>query len=90
MPLASPVFADLSGIAPLTIFVGSTEALLDDAIALARAAGLADVGVQLEIWPKLFHVWATYHQVLAQGRQAVARAAGLLREGVEAAAGREG
>jgi hypothetical protein len=33
-PLASPVFADLSGIAPLTIFAGSTEALLDDAIAL--------------------------------------------------------
>jgi acetyl esterase/lipase len=89
-PLASPVFADLSGIAPLTIFVGSTEALLDDAIALTRAAGLADVSVRLEIWPQMFHVWATYHQVLAQGRQAVARAGGLLREGVEAAAGREG
>ena len=55
-PLASPIFADLSGIAPLKIFVGSTEALLDDAIALTRAAGLADVSVQLEIWPKMFHI----------------------------------
>jgi hypothetical protein len=58
-PLASPVFADLSGIAPLTIFVGATEALLDDAIALTRAAGLADVSARLEIWPKMFHVWPT-------------------------------
>jgi hypothetical protein len=43
--------------------------------------------VRLEIWPKVFHLWATYHQVLAQGRQAVTRAGRLLREGVEAAAG---
>jgi acetyl esterase/lipase len=86
-PLASPVFADLSGIAPLTIFVGATEALLDDAVALTRAAGLADVSVRLEIWPKMFHVWPTYHQLLAQGRQAVARAGRLMREAVEDASG---
>jgi monoterpene epsilon-lactone hydrolase len=89
-PLASPVFADLSSIAPLTIFVGATEALLDDAIALTRAAGLADVSVRLEIWPKMFHFWPTYHQVLAQGRQGVARARRLLREAVEAASSGEG
>jgi acetyl esterase/lipase len=89
-PLASPVFADLRGIAPLTIFVGATECLLDDAVALARAAGLADVSVRLEIWPKMFHLWATYHQVLAQGRQAVARAGSLLREGLQSAACAEG
>jgi epsilon-lactone hydrolase len=86
-PLASPVFADLGGIAPLTIFVGATEALLDDAIALTRAAGLADVSVHLEIWPRMFHIWPNYHQVLAQGRQAIARAGRLLREAVEAASG---
>ena len=84
-PLASPVFADLRGIAPLTIFVGATEALLDDAIALARVAGLADVRVHLEIWPQMFHVWPNYHQVLAQGRQGVARAGRLLQEALEAA-----
>ncbi|MCT9810741.1 alpha/beta hydrolase [Acidovorax sp. Be4] len=82
-PLASPVFADLSGIAPLTIFVGSTEALLDDAIALARAAGLADVSVRLEIWPKMFHIWPNYHPVLAQGRQGVTKAGRLLRDAVD-------
>ena len=89
-PLASPAFADLSDIAPLTIFVGATESLLDDAIALARAAGLADVGVRLEIWPKMFHIWPNYHPRLAQGRQAIARAGSLLREAVEAASSSEG
>jgi acetyl esterase/lipase len=83
--LASPVFADLGGIAPLTIFVGSTEALLDDSVALARAAALADVSVRLEIWPRMFHFWATYHQVLAEGRQVVARAGRVLRDAVGAA-----
>jgi acetyl esterase/lipase len=83
-PLASPVFADLKGIAPLTIFVGATEALLDDAVALARAAGLSDVSVRLEIWPKMFHIWPTYHQVLAQGRQGVIRAGRLIREAMDA------
>lgn len=84
-PLASPIFANLGGIAPLTIFVGSTEALLDDAIALTRAAGLADVSVRLEIWPKMFHIWPNYHPVLAEGRQGVARAGRLLREAVQVA-----
>jgi acetyl esterase/lipase len=85
--LASPVFADLRGIAPLTIFVGSTECLLDDAMALARAAGLADVSVRLEIWPEMFHIWPNYHQVLAQGRQALDRAGRLVREAVDAPSG---
>jgi monoterpene epsilon-lactone hydrolase len=84
-PLASPLFADLRGIAPLTIFVGSTESLLDDAVGLARAAGLADVSVRLETWPKMFHIWPNYHQVLAQGRQAVDRAGRLLREAMDTA-----
>jgi acetyl esterase/lipase len=84
-PLASPVFADLSGIAPLTIFVGTTECLLDDALSLARTAGLAGVSVQLEIWPQMFHIWPNYHQVLAEGRQALARAGRLVRATVDAA-----
>jgi len=77
-PLASPVFADLHGIAPLNIFVGATEVLLDDSIALARAATLADVRVRLEIWPKMFHFWPNYHQELAEGQQALSMAGAIL------------
>lgn len=80
--LASPVFADLHGIAPLNIFVGATESLLDDSIALARAATLADVRVRLEIWPKMFHFWPNYFQELAEGRLAVSMAGDILREAI--------
>jgi hypothetical protein len=38
-PLASPLYADLSGLPPLLIVVGGDEALLDDSVRLARSAG---------------------------------------------------
>src|SRR5262249_36369875 len=50
-PLASPIYADLRGLAPLLIQVGAAETLLDDAIRLAKIAGAADVRVDLQIWP---------------------------------------
>ncbi|KQV54024.1 MULTISPECIES: alpha/beta hydrolase fold domain-containing protein [unclassified Duganella] len=81
-PLASPAFADLRGIAPLTIFVGATETLLDDAIALARSATLADVQVRLEIWPKMFHFWPNYYPQLAEGKNALDMAGTILRQAV--------
>ncbi len=49
--LISPMFADLSGLPPLSIQAGSHEVLLDDAVRLARAAATADVEVTLEITP---------------------------------------
>lgn len=87
--LASPVFADLAGIAPLTIFVGDAETLLDDSLTLARVAEQAGVPVHLEVWPEMLHVWPSFHPELAQGRQALARAGGLLRQAVEAARGED-
>jgi monoterpene epsilon-lactone hydrolase len=48
-PLASPLYADLSGLPPMLIQVGSAETLLDDAIRLAGVAGAADVSVTLQV-----------------------------------------
>ncbi len=71
-PLASPIHGDLRGLPPLLIQVGSVETLLDDALALARVAGLADVSVDLQSWPEMIHVWHLSHPVLAAGRGAIA------------------
>ncbi len=73
-PLAAPIHADLTGIAPLFIQVGSSETLLDDALALARAAGHAEVPVTLEIAPEMIHVWHFFHPMLAEARTAIADA----------------
>ena len=71
-PLASPVYADLSGLAPTLIQVGSEECLLSDAITLAERAGAAGVQVQLEIWPEMIHVWHFFHGVLSDAHKAMA------------------
>jgi epsilon-lactone hydrolase len=71
-PLAAPIYADLRGLAPLLIQVGSAETLLDDAIRLAQVAGSADVAVDLQIWPEMIHVWHLYYPDLSAGRRAIA------------------
>jgi epsilon-lactone hydrolase len=73
-PLASPIYGDLAGIAPLLIQVGSEETLLDDAIRLAAVAGHAQVPVRLFIAPEMIHVWHFFHPMLAPARSAIADA----------------
>jgi acetyl esterase/lipase len=70
-PLAAPIYADLTGLAPLLIQVGAVETLLDDAIRLAKVAGAADVRVDLQIWPEMVHVWHLFHPELKAGRRAI-------------------
>jgi len=56
-PLASPVFADLAGLAPILIQASTHEVLADDAIALATRVARCGGRVQLDMWPELTHVW---------------------------------
>lgn len=72
-PLASPNYADLSGLPALLIHVGSDEILVDDATTLdanARAAGVAST---LEVWDDMIHVWHAFHPMLEEGKQGIAR-----------------
>jgi acetyl esterase/lipase len=70
-PLASPAYADLTGLPPILIQVGSEEVLWDDARSLERVARAAGVRVTFQEWPEMFHVWHYYHPVLPEGRAAV-------------------
>ncbi|HVC57292.1 MAG TPA: alpha/beta hydrolase, partial [Stellaceae bacterium] len=79
-PLAAPIYADLTGLAPLLIQVGACETLLDDAIALARLAGAADVRVDLQIWPEMVHVWHLFHPELTAGRRAIEAGGAFVRQ----------
>jgi epsilon-lactone hydrolase len=56
-PLANLLRADLHGLPPIYIQVGEDETLLDDSRRLAEAARGAGVGVQLEIFPEMQHVF---------------------------------
>src|SRR3954447_12439341 len=56
-PLASPLFASLSGLPPLLVQVGTSDLLLSDAERLAAAAAEAGVDVRLEVGEGLPHVY---------------------------------
>jgi acetyl esterase/lipase len=76
--LISPVFADLAGLPPLIIQVGTHEVLLDDAVRLAGQAASADVQVTLDITPGVPHVFQAYHPILDEAAAALDRAGQLL------------
>ncbi|SFK11924.1 alpha/beta hydrolase [Methylocapsa palsarum] len=78
-PLISPLHADLRGLPPLLVQVGSDETLLDDAVRIAGRAGAAEVAVTLEIWPRMIHVWHLWASVLADARLALASAGAFVR-----------
>jgi monoterpene epsilon-lactone hydrolase len=78
-PLASPIYADLRGLPPMLIQVGSAETLLDDSVRLARVVGAADVRVTLDVWPDMIHAWHLFYQQVAAGRHALAAVGAFIR-----------
>lgn len=71
-PLASPLYADLSGLPPLLVVVGGAEALLDHSVRLARSAGMAGVGVTLYIGAGMQHIFPIYCGVIPESNAAAA------------------
>jgi len=81
-PLVAPLEADLSGLPPFLIQVGGDEILLDDAVQLARRAGMAGTMATLEIWPSMQHFFQIAVGLFPEAGAAVARIGAWLRERV--------
>jgi acetyl esterase/lipase len=79
LPLASPIYADLTGLPPLLIQVGSGEALLDDARRLAGRARACGVIVQLSEWHDMVHGWHMFEAWLGEAKAALQEIAGFTR-----------
>jgi acetyl esterase/lipase len=79
-PTASPAHADLHGLPPMLIHVGSDEILLDDATALERRARVFGIDARLEIWPGMIHTWHMFHRMLPEGGEAIAKLAQFVRQ----------
>ncbi len=79
-PLASPLYADLRGLPPLLVQVGTAETLLDDSRRLAARCREAGVEVSLEEWEGMPHVWHFFVSFLPEAQQAIARAGEFLRQ----------
>ncbi len=72
-PLASPLYADLHGLPPILVQVGSSEALLSDATRFAEKTRSAGVDVTLEVWEGMQHEWQFAIGIFPEAKQAVER-----------------
>jgi len=80
-PLAAPLYADLSGLPPLLIVVGTWEVLLDDASRLTERARKAGVDVTYEPAEGMIHLWQVHFApALDEGRESVERIGEYVRQ----------
>ena len=79
-PTASPLWADLSGLPPLLIQVGTAEVLLDEGRRVAEAATAAGVDVTFEAWDDMIHVWHLFADMVPESREAIEKIGAFLDE----------
>lgn len=79
-PLASPVYADLHGLPPLLVQVGTDEIIYDDSTRLAERAEAAGTAVTLRIWEGMWHVFQAFGHEVPEGRQAIGEIGAFVRE----------
>jgi acetyl esterase/lipase len=78
-PLASPLHAEMAGLPPLLLQVGSEEVLVDDSKRLATKAQDAGVDVTLEVVDGAVHEWHVFASFLPEGQEAIDRIGGFVR-----------
>ena len=81
-PLAAPLHADLAGLPPLLIIVGTAETLMDDATRLHEKAEAEGVDSTLEIWDDMVHIWPWFAPFLPEGQQAMEQMGDFIKEQV--------
>lgn len=69
-PYISPLYADLKGLPPMIIQVGSAEILLSDATRIAEKAKAAGVDVILDIWEDMIHMFQMFALFAPEGQKA--------------------
>lgn len=78
-PLASPLYADLSGLPPLLVQVGTAETLLDDSRRLTARARHAGTDVTYVEWADMPHIWHIFAPLLQASRDAIAELGAFVR-----------
>jgi monoterpene epsilon-lactone hydrolase len=78
-PLANPLHAELRGLPPVYIQVGSYETLLSDSQNLAEALRRADVEVKIDVFPEMQHVFQFLAGTAPEGDQAIKQLAAWVR-----------
>lgn len=79
-PLASPLYADLAGLPPLKVYVGTDEGLHDDAVRLVDRITATGGRAELEIGQDMVHIWPVF-AFLPEAQEATGGIGDFLRKG---------
>src|SRR5882762_2323105 len=79
-PLASPLYAEVSGLAPIRVHVGDDEVLLDDSRRYVARAVAAGVDARLDVWMGMPHGFVTGIREFDAARQALQAIGAFLTE----------
>ncbi|MFC2952169.1 alpha/beta hydrolase [Marinicaulis aureus] len=82
-PLASPLYADLTGLPPMLIFVSDSEVLRDDSTRLQERLSAAGVQSKLVTEKGLIHVWPIFPGRFPEAMKSIREAAAFIREKTE-------
>jgi acetyl esterase/lipase len=78
-PTASPLYADLHGLPPLLVQVGTRESLLDDSRRVVGRARDHGVDVTLHEFEDVVHMWVVIGPDIPESQEAFAEAGAFIR-----------
>jgi epsilon-lactone hydrolase len=79
-PELSPLFAELAGLPPLLVHAGEAEVLVDQVRAFAARAEAAGVGVRLDVYRDMVHVWHMMRSATPEAQRAIEEIGAFVRE----------
>jgi acetyl esterase/lipase len=79
-PLISPLFGDLTGLPPISIYAGGHESMLSDSTRFAEKAQAAGVDVKLTIGEGLFHCYPACAPLFPEATEAKDEICDFIRE----------
>ena len=79
-PLVSPLYADVHGMPPTLLQVGTQEVLLSDSTRMADRLKAAGVETKLEIWPGMMHAFTGGSDFIPESRLATQHVVKFIRQ----------
>lgn len=79
-PGMSPLYGDLTGLPPISIYVGAHETLLSDSTRYAEKAKAAGVDVKLTVGEELFHCYPICAPIFPEATEAMSEICGFLNQ----------
>ncbi len=73
--IASPLYADLSGLPPMQVQMSDSEILRDDSVRLIEKARQDHAQIEAHLWHNLPHVWQLFPSLMPEARASLREAA---------------